>query len=422
MQLVERHIKINYPSLDRLCFLSKNLYNYVNYILRQAYLNKSENIPEYKDLIKSFILKDGKICYEIKEYDLTTRLAKLNQVDYRALPAQTSQNIVKIVYMNWKSFFKSLKSFAKDKSKFKGNPKLPHYKDKTEGRNIVIFTNQSCFLKDNFIYFQKSASLNPLKTRVDNICQVRIIPQATCYVIEVVYEKEIQDLNLNKDAYVSIDLGINNLATLTNNVGLKPFIVNGKIIKSINQFYNEKKAKLQSYTDKYMTKRLKKTIHSRNMKISDYLHKTSRFIIDYCTQNNIGNIVIGYNENWKQEVNLGKVTNQKFCNIPYDKLVKMIEYKAKLVGIKVTLNEESYSSKCDSLALEPVQKQNVYLGKRLKRGLFQSSVGKLVNADVNGSLNILRKVIGDDFVRNLINKSCMLQPVRVNCNEILKGI
>ena len=158
------------------------------------------------------------------------------------------------------------------------------------------------------------------------------------------------------------------------------------------------------------------------MKISDYLHKTSRFIIDYCTQNNIGNIVIGYNENWKQEVNLGKVTNQKFCNIPYDKLVKMIEYKAKLVGIKVTLNEESYSSKCDSLALEPVQKQNVYLGKRLKRGLFQSSVGKLVNADVNGSLNILRKVIGDDFVRNLINKSCMLQPVRVNCNEILKGI
>jgi len=420
MQIVERHIKINDQSLDRLCFLSKNLYNYVNYILRQVYLNKPENIPDYKDLIKSFALKDGKICYEIACFDLIKRMTKLNQVDYRALPTQTSQEIIKLIYKNWNGFFKSIKARAKDKSKFKGVPKLPKYKDKIKGRNIVVFTNQNARLNKGFIHFAKDSFLKPIKTKVDNICQVRIIPQATCYVIEVVYEKEIQDLNLNKDAYVSIDLGINNLATLTNNVGLRPFIVNGKILKSINQFFNEKKAKLQSYTDKKMTKKQKKIIHSRNMKVNDYLHKTSKFIINYCIQNNIGNIVIGYNENWKQEINLGKATNQKFCSIPYDKLVKMIEYKAKLVKIKVLYINEAYTSKCDALALEPVSKQISYLGKRLKRGLFQSSVGKLVNADVNGSLNILRKVIGDNFVKDLANKSVVLTPVRVNCNKTRK--
>jgi putative transposase len=148
--------------------------------------------------------------------------------------------------------------------------------------------------------------------------------------------------------------------------------------------------------------------------IQNYLHHTSRFITDYCIENKIKNIVIGYNKKWKQEVNLGKVNNQKFVSIPYLTLIRQIQYKSEEVGIRVILNEESYTSKCDSLALEKLEKQESYLGKRIKRGLFQSSIGKLINADVSGSLNILRKVIGDGFIGNLINKSCVLQPLRMN--------
>jgi putative transposase len=204
------------------------------------------------------------------------------------------------------------------------------------------------------------------------------------------------------------------LATLATNSEKQPVLVNGRILKSMNQFYNKEKARLQSYIgDKGTSKRIDHLTLRRNNKIHDYMHKSSRFIIDYCLKNQIGNIVIGYNSQWKDEVNLGKRTNQKFVSIPYLKLVKQIQYKAEEVGISVFLNEESYTSKCDALALEEIKKHDVYLGKRVKRGLFKSSTKKLLNADVNGSLNILRKVIGDGFI-NLLNIGLADNPVRIN--------
>lgn len=282
---------------------------------------------------------------------------------------------------------------------------------------MVVFTKNSCRLKeDGCIHFIKNI-IRPIKTKIgDNkLCQVRIIPQATCYVVEVIYEKKEQDLNLDKDNFLSIDLGLNNLCTCISNVGVKPFIVNGKIIKSFNQWYNKKRARLMSYIgDKGTSKRLRRLNNYRNFWIEDKIHKVSRFIVNICIENNIGNLVVGLNKGWKNGVNLGKRINQKFVEIPFSKLVEKISYKCKLVGIDFQVHEESYTSKVDHLAFEKLGKHDVYLGKRKKRGLFQSSTGKLINADINGAIGIGRKVFGDSYVSKIIDSGLAFNPVRVN--------
>ena len=280
-----------------------------------------------------------------------------------------------------------------------------------------FFKKNSCRLKeDGCIHFIKNI-IRPIKTKIgDNkLCQVRIIPQATCYVVEVIYEKKEQDLNLDKDNFLSIDLGLNNLCTCISNVGIKPFIVNGKIIKSFNQWYNKKRARLMSYIgDKGTSKRLRRLNNYRNFWIEDKIHKVSRFIVNICIENNIGNLVVGLNKGWKNGVNLGKRINQKFVEIPFSKLVEKISYKCKLVGIDFQVHEESYTSKVDHLAFEKLGKHDVYLGKRKKRGLFQSSIGKLINADINGAIGIGRKVFGDSYVSKIIDSGLAFNPVRVN--------
>lgn len=406
MQRVERHITIKDKSIDELCFKSKNLYNYVNYKLRQSFIEKHV-LP--------------------KEYDLTKQLGKENQVDYRALPAQTNQQVIKLLYQNWKSFFKAYKAYKKNPGKFTGRPNLPKYKDKVRGRNIVIFTNQKCRFISGYIHFPEKAGLVPLKTNIkqEQLNQVRVVPQSSCYVIEVVYEKEVRIAeNLDNSLYLGIDLGVNNLATLTSNSAeLKPLLLNGKILKSINQYYNKKKAKLMSFIgDRGTSNRIRKLSLKRDNLITNYLHHTSRFIIDYCVVNKIGNIVIGKNDGWKQQVNLGKATNQKFVSIPYEKLIGQIYYKAEEVGITVTEVRENHTSKCDALALEPVCHQEDYLGNRRHRGLFVSSTNKTLNADVNGSLNILRKVIGDSFIKEIADRGVVFTPLVINSlrTELLK--
>jgi len=407
MHRVERHIIVKSKEMDRICFLSKNLYNYVNFILRQAHLKKFDQIPEYQHLIKSFKIKDNEY-FKIKEFDLEKELAKNKQIDYISLPPQTSQQIIKKLYKNWKSFY----GLLRNRSKLNEIPKIPKYKDKG-GKNVVIFTNQNARLKeDGYIYFPEKSNLNPIKTNIQKgqLNQVRIVPQSSCYVVEIVYTKEKQELDLNENLYLSIDLGINNLATCVNNADQKSFIINGRIVKSINQYFNKKLAKLYSFTKSKSSKRIKRLCLKRSNKIYDYFHKTSRFIINYCIQNKIKNIIVGYNKEWKQNINIGKVNNQKFVNIPYLKLINQLIYKGEEVGINVILNEESYTSKCDSLALEELKQQENYLGKRIKRGLFQSSVGKLINADINGALNIMRKVVDDSLVKEIINRGLVFNP------------
>jgi IS605 OrfB family transposase len=160
--------------------------------------------------------------------------------------------------------------------------------------------------------------------------------------------------------------------------------------------------------------RLEKLNNKRNFWIEDKNHKVSRFIVNYCIKHDIGTIIIGKNKQWKNRINIGKKNNQKFVELPHAKLIQKINYKAKLVGIKVVETEESYTSKCDALALEPIKKQEKYLGKRVKRGLFQSNVGKVINADINGAINIARKVIDDSLVKKIVNSGLVFNPKTIN--------
>jgi putative transposase len=193
-----------------------------------------------------------------------------------------------------------------------------------------------------------------------------------------------------------MDLGLNNLGTVGSNV-VKPFIINGKPLKSINQFYNKRVSNLKSKltNGKKTSKRIKSLTDKRNNKIKDYLHKASTILVNQLVSNDLNTLIIGNNKGWKQDINIGKRNNQSFVQIPYSTFIKMIEYKCKLVGINVLITEESYTSKCSFLDSEDIKKQKEYKGKRIKRGLFKSSEGVLINADVNGSLNILRKVVGN---------------------------
>lgn len=392
MRLVERHI-VKDNRFEDICFKSGLLYNYVLYNVRQGIFNE-----EY-----------------LKEYEFSTKLCKENQFDFRNLPTAISQQVVTQVFSNTKGWIKAKKEFEKDPSKFRSKPKLPNYK-KGKKQNMVVFATNACRVKDGYIYFVKNI-IHPIKTKIGDskLCQVRIIPQATCYVVEVIYEKKEQNLNLNKDNVLSIDLGLNNLCSCISNVGLIPFIVNGRIMKSFNQWYNKRKAKLMSFAgDKGTSKRLRQLNNYRNFWIEDHIHKVSRFVINYCVDNNIGSLVVGLNKGWKQEINLGKKTNQKFVEIPFSRLIDKISYKCKLVGISFYLSEESYTSKVDHLAFEGLEKHDVYLGKRKKRGLFQSSVNKLINADINGAIGIGRKVFGDSYVSRIIDSGLAFNPIKVN--------
>jgi len=357
-----------------LCYLSKNLYNLANYYVRQEFFYLG-NWLRYYDLW--FILKD-------KE-------------PYKKLPSQTAQQILKLLDKNWKSFFNSIKEWKEHPKKYQGRPRPPKYKKKN-GEFIIIFTNQQCRIKNGYLHFPEKVNLSPIKTRIRNqLHQVRIIPKGLFYNLEIIYLKEIDNLNLNKDRFIGIDLGISNIVTIVNNVGLKPTIIKGSTVKSVNQFYNKRIAELKSIKDKQgiksETNRLQRITTKRNNKINDIFHKISRKVINYCIENNFGTIIIGYNRAWKQKVNMGKINNQKFVQIPFFKLISQIKYKSELFGIDIIIDGESFTSKCSFLDKEPIKKHKKYMGRRVNRGLFKSKKGILINADVNAGYNIIKKVV-----------------------------
>ncbi len=376
---------------DDLCFKSKNLYNYANYIVRQEFINNNKWI-RYNELDK--MLKHEEV--------------------YKELPAQTSQQILRFLDKNWKSFFKAIKDWSENKEKYLGKPKLPKYKKKN-GRNVVIFTNQQCKIKDGYIKFPKTNL--KLKTNViEGLQQVRIIPKGSIYVIEVVYKKETPNMIRESNRVVGIDLGLDNFVTMVNNIGETSIVINGKGVKSINQYYNKQKAYFQSILKKQngldLSKRLKRLTVKRNNKIKDFMHKASRYVVDWCVKNNIDTIVIGKNDNWKQEVDLGKRLNQAFVQIPYDMFIKQLQYKCEEVGIKVMLTEESYTSGTSFLDGETPTKENYDKSRRIKRGLFKSNKGILINADVNGAYQIIKKVSPNAFANGV--EGVGLHPVKLN--------
>jgi putative transposase len=409
MQLTERHIikskERRFVQIDELAFKSKNLYNAANYVLRQ-----------------SFIYGWGYV-----NYNEMNRLMK-SHAAYKAMPAKVSQQILMLLDKNWKSFFEALKAYKKDASKFTGSPKLPKYKDKVKGRNILVYTIQAISsrqLKKGIIKLSGTEILIKTKVNPERICQVRLVPKCDAYVIEVIYD-EPESTAIRNNFVASIDLGLDNLAALTSNQpGFIPLLINGRPLKSINQFYNKRSSQLQSQLkgERKTSPRLQRLTRCRNQKVDNYLHQTSRLIVELLTANQIGTLVIGKNAQWKTEINLGKRTNQNLVSIPHARLIEMLEYKARLVGIKVIVQEESYTSKSSFLNLDPIPVYGhtgaldvVFSGRRIKRGLYRTSVGQLINSDVNGSYNILRKAIPNAFGNGI--ESCVVQPRRVNPLEV----
>lgn len=392
MYQVERHV-IKDNRHEEICHKSGLLYNYCLYAFRQGVFTGNY----------------------IKEYELSTKLGKENQYDFRNLPCHVSRNVIKQVSENIKSWIRAKKEYEKHPDKFQRRPKLPDYKNGKK-LNIVVFDELSCRIKeDGCVHFVKNI-IKPIRTKVkpDELIQIRIIPEATCFIVEIVYERKETDLGLDKDNFLSIDLGLNNLCACVSNV-VESFIINGKVAKSVNQWYNKKKAKLMSFVgNKGTSNKIKRIALLRNCWIEDKLHKISRYIVNFCRSNNIGTIIIGLNKGWKNKINIGKRNNQHFVSIPHSKLINKIVYKAKLLGINVIIHEEPYTSKIDHLAFEPLKKQESYLGKRKKRGLFQSSIGKLINSDINGAIGIARKVIGDSFIGKIIDSGFVFNPIRLN--------
>ena len=375
MYLIERHIIKDNKELDEICFKSKNLYNRALYLVRQHYFNTKE----YLDYCKvSQLMRDSK------------------DKDYYSLPTKVSIQTLRLLDRNFKSFFALLK--MKKSGNFDKSIRIPRYLDK-EGRYIAIFTKEAVskvYIRKGLVKLSSLSLEIPTKVSESELVEVRISPRNNHHIVEITYKVEDKENKIDNNRYASVDLGINNLMTISSNVA-KPFIINGKPLKSINQYWNKELARLNSKLkgSKKTSKRIQSITNKRNNKVKDYLHKSSRKIVNFLVSNNISTLIVGYNEEWKENINLGKRNNQNFVNIPFYTLIKQLEYKCKLEGINFILTEESYTSKCSFLDNEKLCKHDKYLGERIKRGLFKSSDNKLINADLNGSLNILKKVVGE---------------------------
>ena len=368
-----------FEPIDRAAFASKNLYNTANYIVRQEFIPNGRYIPF------------AELYHLIKHTDA-----------YRALPAKVSNLVLKQLDQNWRAFFAALAAWKKQPEKFLGRPGLPGYKDKVKGRNLLVYDVQALStpaLRQGII---KPSMLDiQVESKPHNLDQVRIVPREAYYVVEVVYTTDVQPNDkLDYSLVAGADLGLDNLAmVVSNKPGFKPLYVNGRPLKSINQYYNKEKAKLQSQLGgrRKSSKRIARLTRRRNRKVKHYLHVASRRIIDRLVEEGIGVLVIGKNKNWNQEITLGRQTSQNFVSIPHAQFVDRLTYKAQLAGMEVIVTEESYTSKCSFLDGEPIRKHKTCAGKRVSRGLYLAGNGQDINADVNGGYNIIRKVIPDAF-------------------------
>lgn len=373
MILVEKHTfkktHESFEELDNLCFLAKNLYNSTLYAVRQEYI-KNGNYLDYYKINKMFTVN--------------------HQSDYTALPRKVSKEVQKLVDRDYKSFFALLK--LKNKGKYNKPVRLPKYKDSISGRQTLHYDKQALsFMTEGYVKLSQTNIF--IKTEKENVRYVRIVHKGNHINVEVAYMVETPDKKQNKNT-AAIDLGVKNLATVVG-TNFHPFIISGKPLLSINQYCEKELAKLQSIQNingyKHRTNKMKTLQSKRNNKINDYLHKSTRELANQLDSNNISKLFIGYNKGWKQDVNLGRTNNQNFCKIPFLTFIEMLSYKCELKGIEVILMNEHYTSKCSFLDNEEVKKHKEYVGKRIKRGLFQTGKGLLINADVNAAYNILQK-------------------------------
>jgi putative transposase len=401
MHLTEQHVidrrDLRYQSIDAVAFASKNLYNATLYEVRQSFIHHSVYL-NYHEMAR-----------RMKQHEA-----------YKALPAKVAQKVLEQVHEAWISFFEACEAYKEYPEKFTGRPKLPKYKHKTEGRNLLVYTMQAISggqtggkktLQQGII--QPSHLPISIQTKQDpkQINQVRIVPRNGHYVVEVIYSKQPVQAQVDPSFCVAIDLGVTNLAAITSNrVGFIPRLVNGRTLKAINQWYNKRMKELKLCLPKEererVTKQMEQITNHRNRQVNHYLHAASKVIIDFLVKEGVGTIIVGKNPLWKQEVSMGRRANQNFVAIPHARFIDMLTYKAELVGIQVEVQEESYTSKASFLDLDPLptykpndETSYTFSGKRFGRRnrLYRTKEGKSICADVNGSYNILRKRKPDAF-------------------------
>ena len=370
-----------YKFVDEMCFKSKNLYNYANYIIRQEFINNG-NWIKYNQLFQL-----------VKESD-----------PYKNIGSNVGQGTLRILDKNWKSFFKAIKDWKKNPNKYLGRPKIPKYKNK-DGRFLLSLDSNKVKLKDGYVYFAWKPFKpynNMFKTNAqERILQCRFIPRCGKYVMEIVYEIEVPDISETSDRVAAIDIGVDNFITMVNNIGENPIAVKGGVIKSINQFYNKQKANIQSELKKVngkdWSKKLQKLTDKRYEMIKYQMHCISKYVVDWCVLYGIDTLIVGHNDEWKQK----KQGMQNFTYIPYELFIQMLAYKCENNGIRFIENEEAYTSGTSFLDNEDPVKENYNKERRVHRGLFIADCGKKINADVNGAYQILKKVIPDAFSKGI---------------------
>ncbi len=409
MQLVEQHV-INrsdprYSVIDAAAFTSKNLYNAALYEIRQAFIHEGTYL----------------------HYDEMDKRMQSHEA-YKALPAKVSQHVLILLHKNWISFFEARKAYEEDPSTFTGRPRLPKYKHKLEGRNILVYTVQALSkpgLRDGLI--RPSGLGITIETEHTVVDQVRIVPRHGFYVVEVIYTKEPVQATVDPSFCVGIDLGVTNLAAIASNrEGFVPRLVNGRPLKAWNQWYNKRmkelKKKLPKEDRERVTKQMERITNTRNRRIDHYLHTASKRIVDFLVKEGVGTVIIGKNPFWKQACGMGRKNNQNFVQIPHARFIDMLTYKAALVGIGVEVREESYTSKASFLDLDPIpdykpndETVHVFSGKRIGRRnrLYRTKDGRKICADVNGAYNILRKSRPDAFSEAKGVAGYVVHPVRL---------
>ena len=409
MQLTERHMikKTNgmFNRCEEICFASKNIYNRALYLIKQDWNDK-------------------------KSHGVLNNLNEVMKKEdcFKEIPCNVAQQTVRMTQKIYKSYFALIKAKQKGKLPKEQIVRGPKYLNKKNGRFVAQYTtrviSKKHFNKRHVIKLSQIDIEVPTKIeKYEDIACVRVVPKNDIYYIEVVYNvPNVEQLESN-DNYAAIDLGVNNLATVTfNKKGENPIIINGKQVKSINRYYNKKLAKLKrklSERGKKKSRATRKLTNKRNNKVSDFLHKASRRIVNIMSEKDVRTLIIGKNDGWKQNVNIGDSNNQNFVEIPHSRFVDMLKYKCEQKGIKVILTEESYTSKASFLDLDDLPKYDgddhtyVFSGYRVKRGLYKSKKQKCyINADVNGSYNILRKVFPTAFANGI--EGIVVYPLIIN--------
>lgn len=389
----QQFIKKNHPLykiVDQHCFYSKNVYNQANYLIRQAFI------------------KENKI---LSAFDVQKLMQDMDC--YKECGSQAAQKTIQLVGKMWKSFFKANKDYQKHPDKYLGRPKIPKYLPK-DGRQVYMLKNIQCSLQDGlFRISYKPFNQYTVRTHAKGkLMQCRFAPKKEYYIMEIVYEIDVPECDEQIDRICSVDLGVENFITVVNNFGEQPFIVKGGEIKSVNQYFNKKKAELQSDLKKKTgmdwSKRLEKLTNKRYEKIKYLMHCISKKLVDYCVLYNVDTLIIGLNKKWKQE-NGGM---QNFTYIPYDLFINQVKSKCEQNGIKCIETEEEYTSGTSFLDNEEPVKGNYNKQRRLYRGLFVSKSGKTINADVNGAYQIMKKVVPDAFSEGI--EGAGLHPLRFN--------